>query len=149
MHSRVTMEIMDALCGRTKVASFADPFQLLFAGAFYGGLFQEGRSSRFLCEKCQKCRRKPLLGPFPNAHCLNGCQRESNETSLTKAVTAWSDAAEALSMWGFVSLSGPFQCHVCTSPCNAFALSRSRRGIPLSRATLHLPKIVFFLARIQ
>lgn len=76
------------------MASFADPFQLLFAGAFYGGLFQEGRSTRFLCEKCQRCRRKPLLGTFPNVHCFNGCQRVSNETSLTKAVTASSDAVE-------------------------------------------------------
>lgn len=56
---------------------------------------------------------------------------------------------EALSMWGFLSLSGPFQCCVCTSSCDAFTSSRSRRGIPLSRATLHLPNIVFFLARIQ
>ncbi len=47
----------------------------------------------------KSCRRKPLLGPFPNAHCFNGCQRESNETSLTKAVTAWSDAAERASQW--------------------------------------------------
>ncbi|KAL1267368.1 hypothetical protein QQF64_032731 [Cirrhinus molitorella] len=150
MRSWATMEIVDALCGRTKVASFADPFQLLFAGAFYGGLFQEGRSSRFLCGKCQKCRRNALLGTFPNAHCFNGCQRESNETSLTKAVTAPCDSGrEAHSMWGFVSLSGPFQCLVCTSPRDAFASSRSRRGIPLSAATLRLRNIVFLLARIQ
>lgn len=56
---------------------------------------------------------------------------------------------EALSMWGFVSLSGPFQCLVCTSTRDAFASSRSQRGIPLSAATLRLPNIVFLLARIQ
>lgn len=96
------------------MASFADPFQLLFAGAFYGGLFQEGRSSRFLCEL------GPLLGPFPNAHCFNGCQRESNETSLTKAVTASSDATERPSQCG--------ELYPYLGPSNVFAPRRATRS---------------------
>lgn len=47
----------------------------------------------------------PRWEAFPNVHCFNGCQRESNETSLTKAVTARSfiRCAGEASRWGELS----------------------------------------------
>ncbi len=144
-----TMEITDALCGWTKVASFADPFQLLFAGAFYGGLFRTEDPLAFYAKSVRNAA-KAIVRAVSQCSLFQWLSEGIKWNFINKGRNCLVRCGgEALSMWGFVSLSGPFQCHVCTSSCDAFASSHSRRGIPLSRATLHLPNIVFFLARIQ
>lgn len=109
MCSLVTIEIRNALC-----ASFLSLFN------FRRCLLRRTPSilpaSRILSLSLytKSATERHCYGPhretLPNGHCFNGCHRESNETSLTKAVNCfilYPGPWRGLTVWGFRSVSGP------------------------------------------
>ncbi len=84
------------------------------------------RSSRFLCEKLPP---KAIVRAVSQCSLFQWLSEGIKWNFINKGCNCLVRCGgEAFSMSGFVSSSGPFQCHVCTSPCDAFA--SACRGIP-------------------